>query len=115
MITPEELNEWKKDVNLADKTHPNSFANGPFLRSLFKVSQNIDTTGQFLGRLSGTAHEINISLSGLKKVIEDSNNVSGYLAKKVFWLNVVLAIATIIGAIATVVMAIPVIVELFGK
>lgn len=50
--------------------------------------------------------DIEASLSVLKKQLKENAESSDRLGAKVFWLNVVLAAATLVGAIATVVMAI---------
>jgi hypothetical protein len=102
MITNQDLEEWKRDIKLAENTHPNSFANAPFIRSFFKVSQNIDIVGQFIARLTGSAREIDDSLKALNIVIKASNENANKLANKLFWLNVILTAATVIGAVATV-------------
>lgn len=105
MATKEELEEWGKDKKIAEGTHPNAFANGPFIRSLFKVSQNIDVVGQFLGRLTSITEKINSSLNELQQTIKESNQNSKKLSNKLLWLNVVLTIATVVGAIATAILA----------
>lgn len=45
--------------------------------------------------------------SQITKALEASSAANDKLGRRVFWLNVVLTIATVVGAIATVVMAFP--------
>lgn len=50
--------------------------------------------------------DIEASLSALKTQLKENAESSDRLGVKVFWLNIVLALATLVGAIATVVIAI---------
>jgi|SRR5581483_2377198 len=100
-ITKEEFEEWQRDIGIAQQTHPNAFANGPFIRSLFKVSQNIDIAGQNVGHLTRATDQISISLVNFKKVVEQNNRNTENLSRKLYWLNVVLTCATAFGALAT--------------
>ena len=101
-ITREEIDGWQKDIHKAEQTHPNSFANAPFIRSFFKISQNMDVVGQYIGHLTSATRGINSSLENFKKVVEENNRNTENLSKKIFWLNVVLALATLLGAAATI-------------
>jgi hypothetical protein len=50
--------------------------------------------------------DIEASLNALKNQLKENAESSDRLGVKVFWLNIVLALATLVGAIATVVIAI---------
>ena len=50
--------------------------------------------------------DIETSLKSLEDQIKDNARSSDRLGRKIFWLNVVLAMATLVGAIATIVIAI---------
>lgn len=52
-----------------------------------------------------SAKEIKEAVDKFKEVAENTGKSSDNLSKKVFWLNIVLAGATLIGAIATVILA----------
>ena len=45
MMNQNDLNEWKKDIAEAQQTYP-TFANGPFVRSLFKMTQEVSSVSQ---------------------------------------------------------------------
>ncbi|MDR3547754.1 MAG: hypothetical protein P4M11_05730 [Candidatus Pacebacteria bacterium] len=105
MITNEELQDWQKDIQEATQTHPNAFANGPFLRAIFRATQQISVVEQRLVSLTKAVRDTNDSMIRFTEIIEKSIESSNKLASKLFWLNVVLALATGIGAIATAIIA----------
>ena len=49
--------------------------------------------------------DIEFSLKSLENQIKENAESSTRLAKRVFWLNVVLAVATFVGAVATIIIA----------
>lgn len=49
--------------------------------------------------------DIETALKSLEVQIDKNSEASDKVAKKIFWLNVVLALATLVGAVATVVIA----------
>lgn len=49
--------------------------------------------------------DIETSLKSLENQIKENGKSSDRLGRKIFWLNVVLAMATLVGAIATIVIA----------
>jgi len=55
-----------------------------------------------------SVEDIEHSINLLAQQLQENAKSSDSLGKKVFWLNGILAIATVVGAIATVVMAIKV-------
>ena len=75
------------------------------VKSAADIETSAKDVGQRITNFLGVVNEINISLNELKNVIKTSNNNSERLSSKLFGLNVVLAIATAIGAIATAILA----------
>ncbi len=55
--------------------------------------------------IQSSTQEIKQSIDRFKKVAEDIGESSDRLSKKLFWLNVVLAAGTIVGAVATAIIA----------
>lgn len=96
MFTKEELETWDQDNKRAENTHPRAFANGPFVRSLFRTSQYI----------SGVAQQIVWLTKGIEKLnrnIEKTNESSNKLAKalnKITLAGVIIAGIGILTAIA---------------
>ncbi len=95
MIIKEELEEWRQDIKIAGNTPSSHFANGPFLRSLFKVSQNIDVVGQHIGHLSSATREVKNSLSRASEDIRNSNSQIERLQKAGAWLTAVIVLTGI--------------------
>jgi len=83
------------------------------VKSASDIEASAKDVGQRITNFLGVVNEINISLNNLKDVIKTNNDSSEKLSRKLFWLNVILASATVIGAVATAILAIPVIVNLF--
>lgn len=75
------------------------------VKSASDIERSAKDVGERVTILAQVANEINISLSELKNVIKKSNDNSDQLSQKLFWLNVVLASATVVGAVATVILA----------
>jgi len=99
-MTSQEFEEWKTDISGAENTHPNSFANGPFLKALFRVSQEIDSTSQMISYLKRQVYQVSVSLDNLTKEIQDFSKVTTELsgkANKLIWWYVILT-AVIAGA-----------------
>lgn len=78
----QEIEEWQKDIKQAEGIHPNSFANGPIVRSLFRV---------------------NVLLESITEEIKNFNETTSGLTKKanklIWWyviLTGVIAIVTIV-------------------
>ncbi|MFA6601621.1 MAG: hypothetical protein WCT02_02045 [Candidatus Paceibacterota bacterium] len=59
-----DMNEWKKDIGEAEHSYPH-FANGPFIRALFKSAQEISSVSQHVMRLSGSVDKSNEHLTVL--------------------------------------------------
>lgn len=95
----EDLEERQKNIKQADNTHPREFANGPFIRSLFNVSEQISSTSQQVVHLTGSVRKVNESLGNLTKEINNFNQATTQLttkANKLIWWYVILT-----GVIAT--------------
>lgn len=75
------------------------------VKSAADIEASAKDVGQRITNFLGVVNEINISLVELKNVIKTSNNNSEKLSNKLLWLNVVLTIATAVGAIATAILA----------
>ncbi len=106
MITNEESQDWQRDIGEAQQTHPNAFANGPFVKSLFRTAQQLSIVEQRLVSLAKAVRDSGDSLQKFVSIAERAVESSDKLGRRLFWLNVVLASATVVGAIATVIIAI---------
>ena len=67
-----------------------------------KYSANIDVNASVL--LIRRLDTLDESMNGLKDSIVKSSDNADKLGKRVFWLNVILVAATVVGAFATVLM-----------
>ncbi len=54
--------------------------------------------------IQASAKEIKEAVDQFKKVVQDAGKSSDKLSAKLFWLNVILTIATVVGAVATAVL-----------
>jgi len=86
-IEKEEQKEWEAEVGRAANTYPH-FANGPFVKSIYRAVKELNTVGELIEHLT--------------KAVETSSDSADKLGRRLFWLNFILAIATVVGAIATV-------------
>ena len=75
------------------------------VKSAADIETSAENVGERVTLLAQVATEISISLNDFKQVIKVSNDNSTKLSGKLFWLNVVLASATAVGAVATVILA----------
>lgn len=81
MLIKEELEEWQQDIRRAENTPDSHFANGPFIKSLFKTSQNISGVGQQIIYLSDAVNSIKTVLNTASENIKSSSESSTQLTK----------------------------------
>jgi len=99
--TKEELLEEFSKHTSHDTLEGEQYTAAIIVKSAADIETSAKDVGQCITNFLGAVNEINISLNELKNVIKTSNDNSDKLSKKLFWLNFVLTVATVIGAIAT--------------
>lgn len=75
MMNQNDLNKWKKDIGEAEHSYPH-FANGPFIRALFKTTQEISAVGQQVMHLSTSVDKANEELGSLAKNLRAASESS---------------------------------------